>query len=200
MAGMVACSTALRGALAAAVPRQALLGWLPMGARGIKYRRNGFWARGDHGTYTMDDPRIYRPGLERKYPHYKQRTWSKPYMCLEHNGAPRVGGQVRLAISYKPWEGAASYYALRRALEAALPGAQILGDANQDLEEASLQPGARGDRQAALIVMRLNDGRELLRLHAGAEREALEPETFQRLVAAAVDNFDWRYGAKELQA
>ena len=31
--------------------------------------------------YTMDDPRIFRPGLRRQYPYHKQLQWSKPYMC-----------------------------------------------------------------------------------------------------------------------
>merc|ERR1719469_1709425 len=113
---------------------------------------------------TTDDPRIFRPPMARKYPYHKQRRWSKPYMCTEHMPLAPTGLALRLAISYIPWEGAEDYYRFRRALQEALPGAQILGDADPVLEASNL----------ALRVLRLNDGRELLSLKLG-EKVTLTP-------------------------
>mmetsp|Transcript_38460 Transcript_38460/g.80551 ORF Transcript_38460/g.80551 Transcript_38460/m.80551 type:complete len:159 (+) Transcript_38460:3-479(+) len=127
--------------------------------------------------------------MRRKYPYFKQRQWSKPYMCTQFSQVAPVGHSMRLAVSYVPWEGAEVYYELRRTLEAALPGAQILGDANADLVEKE---------DAVLCVRRLNDSRELLRIHKGEKlSEAVTPETLERLTTAALDNFHWRYGYGE---
>merc|ERR1719499_995777 len=113
---------------------------------------------------TMDDPRIFRPPMARKYPYHKQRQWSKPYMCKEHGAPAPAGLAVRLAISYVPWDEQSpmesNYYWLRRALQEALPGAQILGDADHNLKDS---------HKVGLRVLRLNDGRELLRMKPGED-------------------------------
>ncbi|CAE8647739.1 unnamed protein product, partial [Polarella glacialis] len=119
------------------------------------------------------------------YPYHKERRWSKPYMCVRHNAVAPGGTAVRLSISYPLFDGAAAYYELRRALEAAIPGAQILGDA---VDQDQL-------KDVTLRVLRLNDGRELMKLKRGEElSQMLEPAEFGRLVESAVDNFNWRYG------
>mmetsp|Transcript_90588 Transcript_90588/g.290388 ORF Transcript_90588/g.290388 Transcript_90588/m.290388 type:complete len:228 (+) Transcript_90588:100-783(+) len=169
-------------------------GWLPVGARGIaKYKRVGIWARGSDGLYTMSDPRIFKPGMRRKYPYHKQRQWSKPYMCTEYMPAAPVGVAVKLAISYLGFANAAQYYKLRRLLQDALPGAQILGHADVDLS-------TKDDEQAELLVMRLNDGRVLKRFHRGQDVDSLELEELEGLVGNALDNFRWRYGSDAVAA
>merc|ERR1711957_976939 len=100
------------------------------------------------GNYTMDDPRIYKPGMRRKYPYHKERKHSQPYMCTQFMSSAPVGQAVKLAITYLGFANAAHYYKLRRALEAALPGAQIMGHTDANLEN-----------KTSLVVMRLNDGR-----------------------------------------
>eukprot|EP00931_Biecheleriopsis_adriatica_P057550 TRINITY_DN34153_c0_g1_i1.p1 TRINITY_DN34153_c0_g1~~TRINITY_DN34153_c0_g1_i1.p1 ORF type:complete len:207 (-),score=35.36 TRINITY_DN34153_c0_g1_i1:54-611(-) len=152
------------------------------GIRGIaKYTRKGIWARGEDGQYTMNDPRIFKHSVERKYPYYKQRQWSKPYMCVRHNAAAPTGMAIKLAISYVPFELAQAYYDLRGRLEAVLPGAKILGDATENLKECKLR------------VIRLNDGRELFRLDNNQQLQDMTDEDFSRLVEDARDNISWRY-------
>merc|ERR1712032_1512240 len=105
-------------------------------------------------------------------------------MCKNFSLAAPAGSALRLAISYIPWEGAQTYYKLQHALEAVLPGAQIIGDADVNLD---------GQDNASLRIVRLNDGRELLRLDKGAAAQILQPDAFEELVSAAMDNFNWRY-------
>eukprot|EP00930_Biecheleria_cincta_P096769 TRINITY_DN88566_c0_g1_i1.p1 TRINITY_DN88566_c0_g1~~TRINITY_DN88566_c0_g1_i1.p1 ORF type:complete len:192 (-),score=25.00 TRINITY_DN88566_c0_g1_i1:38-613(-) len=183
---MLATAARLRSCVAAAAAslRAPCFGGGPalVAIRGIaKYTRKGIWARGEDGQYTMDDPRIFRHGVERKYPYHKMRRWSKPYMCLRSSAAAPVGLAVKLAISYREFTGAAAYYELRRALEAAIPGAQILGNAVDE-------------DNAGLKVTRVNDDIELMRFEAGREQDALLGPEFSQLVQAALDNFDFRYG------
>eukprot|EP00933_Yihiella_yeosuensis_P007346 TRINITY_DN112330_c0_g1_i1.p1 TRINITY_DN112330_c0_g1~~TRINITY_DN112330_c0_g1_i1.p1 ORF type:complete len:220 (-),score=28.42 TRINITY_DN112330_c0_g1_i1:108-767(-) len=182
--------------------------WLPLGStRGVaKYVRKGIWARGPDGQYTLDDPRIFKPGMNRKYPYHKERKFSKPYMCTRYSSAAPAGAAVKLAIEYPAWDGAADYYKLRRALEVALPGAQILGDAKT--------AGAVGEDKVNIRILRVNDGLELFPdlYHRQLEREgeAEKPDEFSKLktedfsklvesvVNSAVDNFDWRYPSKQV--
>lgn len=156
------------------------------GLRGVhKYARDvGFMTRGEDGLHTTDDPRIYKVRAERKYPHYKQRQWSKPYMCTDFSYSAPRGSAVKLAIFYVPFEGAEVYYSLRRALEGALPGAQIMG-VTSDLEP-----------NKGLIVRRVCDGSVLLSLDRGDDATVLQVETFTKLVHRALDCFEWRYGVR----
>eukprot|EP00929_Paragymnodinium_shiwhaense_P009321 TRINITY_DN11344_c0_g1_i1.p2 TRINITY_DN11344_c0_g1~~TRINITY_DN11344_c0_g1_i1.p2 ORF type:complete len:206 (-),score=35.09 TRINITY_DN11344_c0_g1_i1:73-690(-) len=166
-----------------------------------KFTRWGFWARGGKdGRHTMTDPRIFRPEMERKYPYHKMRRWSKPYMCLQHNAPAPLGAAVKLEIAYEPWTGSEAYMQLRRSLETALPGAQIVGNTD-DAARGSTDDALRrkGDdkpqrRRLALRVTRVSDGRGLLELTKGEEPQAFEAQVVEKLVHEALDNFDWRYG------
>jgi len=174
----------------------------PAGARGIaKYARKGVWARGEDGEYTMDDLRIFTPGMRRKYPYHKVRVPSKPYMCARHSAPSPPGSAVKLAISYIPWSGADTFYRLKAALLDRLPGAQIIGNANPNLREMTMDPESPIPALRAgmaLRVMRLNDRRVLLGLQGeGRAAEALAAPALDRLAAEAADNFDWRYGPPE---
>merc|ERR1712046_154683 len=165
------------------------------GTRGTaKYARVGFWGRGDYGLHRTDDPRIFKPPIRRKYPYFKQRSWSKPYICKSFSMAALEGSALRLAISYVPFEGAEVYYQLRRALESALPGAQIIGDGDVASEEQQ-KPENRKAQEIGLQVLTLNDGRTLLSLQKGKEADALQQDTFAELLRNAMDNLDWRLGA-----
>eukprot|EP00747_Dinoflagellata_sp_TGD_P212725 gnl/TRDRNA2_/TRDRNA2_85782_c0_seq1.p1 gnl/TRDRNA2_/TRDRNA2_85782_c0~~gnl/TRDRNA2_/TRDRNA2_85782_c0_seq1.p1 ORF type:complete len:240 (+),score=48.76 gnl/TRDRNA2_/TRDRNA2_85782_c0_seq1:64-783(+) len=180
-----------------------------------KYARQGFWGRGEHGRYTMDDPRIFKPPPRRKYPYFKQRQWSKPYICTNFSQTVPGGSAAQLVITYVPWsepspdrqgerswKGAVDvYYTLRNALQAVLPSAQIQGEPEPDM--FSSDPS--DDEQAALRVIRVSDGRTLLRLGKDeVARRANSDEEIERLViekldgpsgllASAMDCFEWRY-------
>merc|ERR1712217_569262 len=118
-----------------------------------------------------------------------QREWSKPYMCTNFALTAPAGHAVRLAISYLPWDGAHIFYKLQHALEHAMPGAQIVGDADFEL---------KSQERASLRVLRLNDNRVLLHLGDGEADEALRPDIFEQLVNNALDNFSWRYGGSDI--
>merc|ERR1711862_528537 len=142
----------------------------------------GFWSRGDYGLHKTDDKRIFKNPILRKYPYHKQRWWSKPYICKNFSMAAPAGSAVRLAITYLPFEGAEVYYKLREALQAAMPGVEILGDTKQEQSNVGLR------------VLRLNDGRTLLSLAKGNESEALQKDVFAKLLGDVGDQFDCRFG------
>eukprot|EP00811_Abedinium_folium_P010993 NODE_20171_length_809_cov_9.162757.p1 GENE.NODE_20171_length_809_cov_9.162757~~NODE_20171_length_809_cov_9.162757.p1 ORF type:complete len:200 (-),score=35.59 NODE_20171_length_809_cov_9.162757:140-739(-) len=179
---------AIAAALPSAAPRKAA--WPELvpavalgGIRGIKkYTRSNFLARGEDGLHTMNDPRIFKPGQPRKYPYHKIRRWSKPYMCTDFSNSAPHGAAVKLAISYVPYEGAEVYYKLRRALERALPGSQIIAGPLQHEDGLSLE------------VTRVNDGRVLLALKPGRDADALKEDIFTELVDSALDAFTYRFG------
>eukprot|EP00403_Amphidinium_massartii_P001627 CAMPEP_0178378596 /NCGR_PEP_ID=MMETSP0689_2-20121128/4511_1 /TAXON_ID=160604 /ORGANISM="Amphidinium massartii, Strain CS-259" /LENGTH=211 /DNA_ID=CAMNT_0019998677 /DNA_START=44 /DNA_END=676 /DNA_ORIENTATION=- len=148
---------------AAHPPNAALLG----SVRGIaKYWRFGFWARGPKdGRYTTRDPRIFRHTLRRKYPFFKERRWSKPYIGKNFTLATPFGSAIQLVILQKQWEHAKAYYLLRNALQAALPAAKI---ARSEFEEATAALGLKNDALdgSPLQVIRATDGRHLMSFSA----------------------------------
>jgi len=178
--GLTSCAEQLLSSPLGALFLPKLLG----AVRGVhKHARDvGFMTRGEDGLHTTDDPRIYKVRAERKYPHYKQRRWSKPYLCTDFSYSAPRGSAVKLAIFYVPFEGAEVYYSLRRALEGALPGAQIMG-VTSGLEQ-----------KQGLVVRRVCDGRILLSLDRGDDATVLQVDTFTKLVHRALDCFEWRYG------
>eukprot|EP00927_Polykrikos_kofoidii_P004843 TRINITY_DN11913_c0_g1_i1.p1 TRINITY_DN11913_c0_g1~~TRINITY_DN11913_c0_g1_i1.p1 ORF type:complete len:229 (-),score=36.38 TRINITY_DN11913_c0_g1_i1:189-875(-) len=193
MACIVSCRLATLASSACARPAvrkstlqvlvEAPAGRLPFGARGIhKYIRFGFWGRGDDGLHSTSDTRVYKPPPARKYPYYKQRKWSRPYICKQHSPPAPLGSAVKLAISYPGFEGAAEFYKFRNGLQNALPGAQIYCDTEMSTR--------------ALKVVRVNDGRELLRLERDEVAE-LGDNSVVRVAELALDNSDWRYGPSD---
>ena len=93
----------------------------------------------------MDDPRIYKGSLWRQYPYHKQRSWSPQYMCLRHSAAAPWGSGLKLAVRYRKWAMAPAFYELQRALENAIPGVQILGEALTEDESLRWDRRLRGE-------------------------------------------------------
>mmetsp|Transcript_29080 Transcript_29080/g.52994 ORF Transcript_29080/g.52994 Transcript_29080/m.52994 type:complete len:207 (-) Transcript_29080:11-631(-) len=157
----------------------------PLGSiRGIaKYARNGPWSRGKDGLHTTRDPRIFRHLLRRKYPFFKERKWSKPYIGKDFTAPTDFGSALQLAIYYRGWKDAKVYYQLRHLLQAMMPAAHIVGEVHE-VAEGSPQ----------LRVMRLNDNRHLADFTADEVQqfEGLE-DKFAMLVNRASDNLHWRY-------
>jgi len=128
---------------------------VPFGSRGIsKYKRVGLWTRGQDGLYDMSDPRIYKPGMRRKYPFHKQRQRSTPYYCKQYSPEAPVGNGIVLKIWYTGFEQADAYYKTRHLLQDLIPGAQIIPDENAG------DPKHGGDAKAMRLV-RSSDNRTL---------------------------------------
>eukprot|EP00397_Hematodinium_sp_SG-2012_P068367 GEMP01110600.1.p1 GENE.GEMP01110600.1~~GEMP01110600.1.p1 ORF type:complete len:179 (+),score=46.70 GEMP01110600.1:123-659(+) len=110
----------------------------------------------------LNDPRIYQTkALELKYPHYKTRTWSRPYACINfHNDPTRLPyAHVEVLVSYRGFADA-PVHDLCRAISQSLQGIDIaldssdfvvVGKNEKDEDITEYRPSMR----------RINDGKEI---------------------------------------
>jgi len=108
---------------------------------------------------NMRDSRIYETrALERKYPHYKTRTWSPMYQCTDFFTDPndRPYAHVQVSIThYNGFHDAPWVHDFSRVLSAALPGIDVILDSSPVAAQSNQNP------VTPPTIRRMTDGRAI---------------------------------------